>query len=67
MGGVSIALPPPTADMVEVGGDHRVFFDMVVPDMNRLVAAFLLQKNAASLQSTNITGPLSSYALVEVP
>jgi TonB family protein len=66
VGGVSIALPPPTADMVEVGGDHRVFFDMVVPDMNRLVAAFLLQKNAASLQSTNITGPLSSYALVEV-
>jgi TonB family protein len=66
VGGVSIALPPPTGEMVEIGGDHRVLFDMVVPDMNRLVAAFLLQKDAAVMLSTNRSGPLSSYALVEV-
>ncbi len=66
VGGVSIALPSPTGEMVEVGGDHRVLFDMVVPDMNRLVAAFLLQKDAEDVQRTNSSGPLTPYALVEV-
>lgn len=66
VGGESIAIPSPTGDMVEIGGDHRVLFDVVVPDMNRLVAAFLLEKDAAQLQSTNNSGPLSPYALVEV-
>lgn len=66
VGGESIAIPSPTGDMVEIGVDHRVLFDVVVPDMNRLVAAFLLEKDAAQLQSTNNSGPLSPYALVEV-
>lgn len=66
VGGVSIAIPAPSSEMVEVGDVNRKLFEVVVPDSNRLVAAFLLQKDVASL-STGGTESLSPYGLVEVP
>lgn len=65
VGGQSIAIPAPTGEMIEVGSDHRVLFEVIVPDVNRLVAAFLLQKDAAALGNSS-SGVLTPYALVEV-
>jgi len=65
VGGVSIAIPPPAAGMVEVGEDNRPLLDPVVPDSNRLVAAFLLAKDVGSLRS-GVSETLTPYALVEV-
>jgi hypothetical protein len=64
VGGTSIAIPaPPRQSMVELGNNRGVF-DPAVPDSNRLVAAFVQQKDVAALQSKTLTA-LTQYALVE--
>lgn len=64
MGDVSVALPaPPGQGMVELGSG-RGFFDPAVPDSNRLMAAFVLEKDVATLH-TGTMQVLTPYALVE--
>jgi hypothetical protein len=62
----SIAIPPPTSDLVETGPDYRVLFETFAPNTNRLIAAFVLPDEAAALR-TGGTEDMSRYALVEVP
>jgi hypothetical protein len=63
VGDVSISLPaPPGQGMVELG-NGRGFFDPAVPDSNRLMAAFVLEKDAPALHAR--TQVLTPYALVE--
>jgi hypothetical protein len=62
----SIAIPPPTSDLVETGPDYRVLFETFAPNTNRLIAAFVLPAEAAALR-TGGTEDMSRYALVEVP
>jgi hypothetical protein len=65
VGGLTIALPAPTGqEMVELGGDRHLF-DPAVPDSNRLIAAFLLKKDVATLLSGG-KGTPNPYAFVEV-
>lgn len=62
---ITIALPaPPGQGMVELGSD-RTFFDPAVPDSNRLLAAFVLQTQVATLHTIDKQA-LTPYALVEV-
>jgi hypothetical protein len=64
VGDVSISLPaPPGQDMVELG-NGRNFFDPAVPDSNRLMAAFVLEKDVPTLH-TGTRQVLTPYALVE--
>jgi hypothetical protein len=64
VGDVSISLPaPPGEGMVELG-NGRGFFDPAVPDSNRLMAAFVLEKDAPTLHNAR-TQVLTPYALVE--
>lgn len=64
VGDVSIALPaPPGQVMVELG-NGRGFFDAAVPDSNRMMAAFVLEKDAPTLHTAR-QQVLSPYALVE--
>jgi hypothetical protein len=60
----SIVLPPPSADLNEIGPDYRVLMDSTVPDTNRLLAAFLTAEDSANLRS-GVSNGLSRYALVE--
>jgi len=65
VGGVSVALPaPPGNGMVELG-DDRTKYNVVVPDSNRLVAAFVPEKDVPAVRS-NGTGSIDPYAMVEV-
>ncbi|MGD0738990.1 MAG: hypothetical protein ABR957_05300 [Terracidiphilus sp.] len=65
VGGVSVAVPvPPGMGMVEVG-DYRVKYEVVTPDSNRLVAAFVSESDVAKLRNGG-TGGINPYALVEV-
>ena len=64
VGDVSILLPaPPAQSMVELG-NGRGYFDPAVPDSNRLMAAFVLEKDVPTLHSAS-TQVLTPYALVE--
>lgn len=60
----SIVIPPPTADLHELGSDYRVLAEGFAPDTNRLIAAFLLAEDAANVHA-GVSKPLSHYALVE--
>ena len=60
----SIAIPPPTSDLNEIGSDYRVLFESMVPDTNRLLAAYLVAGDAANLRAGTPKG-FSRYALVE--
>ena len=65
VGGVSVALPvPPGLGMVELGND-RAKYELVTPDSNRLVAAFIPETDVGKLRSGG-TGGIDPYALVEV-
>lgn len=61
----SIAIPPPSAEFAETGSDYRVMLELLAPNSNRLVAAFLLPEELKAMTA----GPtsLTRYALVEVP
>lgn len=63
VGSVNIALPAPQG-MVELG-NQRSLFDPAVPDSNRLIAAFILQKDLPSLHDGS-RQTLTPYAMVEV-
>jgi hypothetical protein len=60
----SIAIPVPTSDLNEIGPDYRVLYETLVPDTNRLIAAYLLAGDVANLR-TGTPKVLSHYALVE--
>jgi len=60
----SIVLPSPSADLSEIGPDYRVLMDSLVPDTNRLLAAFLNSEDSANLRS-GISKGLNRYAIVE--
>jgi hypothetical protein len=60
----SIVIPPPTADLSELGPDYRVLMESTVPDTNRLLAAFLSAEDSANLRS-GISKGAYRYALVE--
>lgn len=60
----SIAIPPPTSDLNEVGSDYRVLLEHLAPDTNRLIAGFLLADDAANLRAGVAKGA-SRSALVE--
>jgi len=64
-GGVSIAIPPPENDLVELGNDNRVLAEVFAPDVNRLLAAFILPEEFQHFKNGGDT-PLSRYSLVEV-
>lgn len=64
VGDVSVSLPaPPGQGLVELG-NGRGYFDPAVPDSNRLMAAFVLEKDVATLH-TGAMQVLTPYALVE--
>lgn len=60
----SIAIPPPTSDLNELGSDYRVLLEPSVPDTNRLIAAYMLADDAVNLR-TGVAKSPSRYALVE--
>lgn len=60
----SIVIPPPTADLSEIGPDYRVLMDSSVPDTNRLLAAFLSAEDFVNVRS-GISKGANRYALVE--
>jgi len=64
-GGVTLTIPSPANDLVEMGPDLRVLLDVLVPDSNRLVAAFITPEDLASLPKSGKKG-LSKYCLVQV-
>jgi hypothetical protein len=64
VGDATISLPaPPGLAMVELG-NGRGYFDPAVPDSNRLMAAFVLEKDVPALH-TAANQVLTPYALVE--
>lgn len=66
VGGVTVALTvPPVVDMVEAG-DDRTMFEPVVPEANRIVAAYVRKEDLPALHSGAVAG-IPVYALVEAP
>jgi hypothetical protein len=65
-GGLDLQLPTPSADLVEAGNDNRVALEVLAPDQNRLIAAFVTADDAPRLR-TGGANMLTRYALVEVP
>lgn len=65
-GGVPIAFPVPTAEMVEVGDDNREIMEVFVPSSNRLLAAFMPVKDLSRFENGDETLLLSQYGLVQV-
>ena len=64
VGAKSIALPSPSADLVETGPDYRVLLEPLAPTTNRLAAAFVSPDDLTSLHSGTFK-PMTNYALVE--
>jgi hypothetical protein len=65
-GGVDLLLPTPSSDLIEAGSDNRVALEVLAPDQNRLIAAYVTADDAPRLR-TGGAGMLKKYALVEVP
>jgi hypothetical protein len=65
-GGVSLVLPSPSGDLVEMGPDMRVVAEVLVPITHRLVAAFIPPDDLADIAKGAHRG-LARYSLVEVP
>lgn len=65
-GGKTVVIPSPESGLLEIGDDYRVVLDPVVPDSNRLIAAFVAPQDAQTIRSgSNVQ--LLKYGLVEVP
>jgi len=63
----SIAVPAPDAALIETGPDYRVLLENLVPENNRLIAAFVTPDDLTSMKSGDSTSvALNRYALVEV-
>lgn len=60
----SIAIPPPTSDLKEVGSDYRVIFEPYVPDTNRLIAAYMPDGDASKILAGVVIGGFR-HAFVE--
>lgn len=65
VGGLEVALPSPSSDLVEMGS-IRTMMNVFVPDGNRLLAAFLLPDDLKVFAGGTRKG-LRHYAMVEVP
>jgi hypothetical protein len=66
-GGVTLTLPGPTSDMVEVGDKLRTtFFELLTPANNRLLAAYLPTQRLADINAAKAERGADYYALVEV-
>jgi len=65
-GGTSISIPPPTADLVEVGCDKRQGMEILVPQNNRLLCAFVTKGDLEGLGGDDGLPVIAKYALVEV-
>ncbi|MGO8758944.1 MAG: hypothetical protein ACLQG3_12545 [Terracidiphilus sp.] len=64
VGGVSVTLPvPPGTGMVELGDDRTKY--MAVPSIDRLVAAFIPEKDVSALRSRGMGG-INPFAKVAV-
>ncbi len=61
----SIAIPPPTSDLIETGPDYRVLFEPFAPAGNRLIAAFVLPDDMTIIRAGQVANT-KQYALVEV-
>ncbi len=66
-GGVSIKIPIPDITFVEVGNDNRVLMDVIVPQNNRLLCAFVLTNDLPRLFKDGNSNIISKYAMVQVP
>jgi hypothetical protein len=66
-GGTAIAIPSPASELAEVGEGNRKTMNVFVPEVNRLLAAFLLTDDLKRLTGGSIKPPITKYALVEVP
>jgi hypothetical protein len=64
-GRISLSIPSPAPELLEMGPDLRVLMEPLAPAKLRLIAAFILSDNLAQLPGS--TTPLTKYALVEVP
>jgi hypothetical protein len=62
----AIVLPSPSAALVEAGSNGRASLDYLVPQTNRMVAAFVTPADLAYLVASQLRA-LSVYAVVEVP
>jgi hypothetical protein len=60
----SIVIPPPTPELNEMGPDYRVLVESMVPDTNRLLAAFVTAEDFANVRS-GTAKPFGRYAVVE--
>jgi hypothetical protein len=65
-GRVSVSIPSPTPELIEMGPDLRVLMEPLAPAKLRLVAAFIPSDNLAKLPGPS-SATLTKYALVEVP
>ncbi|HTV14351.1 MAG TPA: hypothetical protein VME68_06530 [Acidobacteriaceae bacterium] len=61
----AIALPSPRADLVETGSDARQALDYMVPEGNRMVAAFVTGDDLRFLRAGQLHR-LTAYGVVEV-
>ena len=66
VGGVSIAIPSPAADLVEIGDNLRDAMDPFVPPTNRLICAFLRESDIAGLKAGDASLRLQRYSMVEI-
>jgi hypothetical protein len=67
VGGVSIKMPLPNAEFVEVGYDNREFMEVMTPAQNRLICAYVLTNELARLSKRDEDLQMSRYILVQVP
>lgn len=67
VGGISIKMPAPEAEFVEVGSDNRDLMRLFVPTQNRLVCGYVLTNELIHLIKRDADLQLDRYILVEVP
>lgn len=66
-GGISLELPTPADDFVEVGDKVRTtLFDLLTPSANRLLTAYVPTPTLDKLNAGTTAGHLDVYAMVEV-
>lgn len=64
LGPGSVVVPPPAANLGEIGPKYRVAMQNAVPSGNRLIAVYLLPQDSENLR-IGLPTTLSQYALVE--
>lgn len=67
VGGVSIKIPQIDSNFVEVGDENRKNMEILVPNTNKLLSAYVLTKDFPFLSTgSNDENYMSSYAMIEV-